>query len=147
MEKTLIIIKADAFTKRLVGKVISKLEDSGLRILGAKMIWFDKALAREFYIEHKSKDFYYPLINFITSNPVMVMVAGGENAVTGSRKIIGATDPARAREGTIRRMWAQDGRHNIVHGSDSPVSAKREINLLFPGEEGIYEWEDKEYRL
>ncbi|MFH1414837.1 MAG: nucleoside-diphosphate kinase [Elusimicrobiota bacterium] len=147
MDKTLIIVKPDAFSKSVIGKVISKLEETGLKIMAAKTIWMNNEQAEAFYAEHKGKGFYEPLVVFMSSNPVMVMVWGGDNAVIRARCIIGATDPADADEGTIREQWAQDGRHNIIHGSDSAESAEREIGFFFSDSEDIFKWEGKEYRI
>ncbi len=146
-EKTLIIVKPDAFSKRVVGKVISEFEKADLRILGAEMIWMSLEQAEEFYVEHREKEFYKPLVNFMSSNPVIVMVWEGEDAIKRARSFMGATDPRFAREGTIRKRWAQDGRHNIVHGSDSKKSAEREINFFFGDLKGIYKWHEKEYKI
>lgn len=147
MEKTLIIVKPDAFSKKVAGEVISQFEKNGLRLLGARLVLMDKEKAGEFYTEHKGKEFYSPLVNFMTSNPAMVMVWEGDDAVSFARSIIGATNPADAAEGTIRKMFGGDGRHNIVHGSDSVQSSEREINFFFPGMADVYSWEEKEYIL
>lgn len=131
LERTLIIIKPDAFSKKLVGRVIAELEKAGLKAVGARMVLLNAEQAEGFYAEHKGKDFYAPLIKFMTSNPVMVMVWEGKDAILRARTLMGATNPANAEEGTIRKRWAQDGRHNIIHGSDSKESAEREINFFF----------------
>jgi len=146
-EKTLIIVKPDALVKKIVGRVISQFEEEGLRIMAVKMVWLNRNLAEEFYVEHKGKEFYEPLVEFIISNPVIGMVWGGEDAINRARRIIGATDPARADEGSVRKKWAANNRHNIVHGSDSPESAQREIGIFFPDENEIYKWQDREYKL
>lgn len=146
LERTLIIIKPDTFSKKLAGKVIAELEEAGLKPVGAKMILLNTEQAKKFYAEHKGKDFYELLVEFMTSNPVMVIVFEGEDAISRARTLMGATDPANAEEGTIRRRWAQDGRHNIIHGSDSVQSAGREIEFFFPDSQHIFPWEDKEYK-
>lgn len=138
LERTLIIIKPDTFSKKLAGKVIAELEEAMLKPVGAKMILLNTEQAKKFYAEHKGKDFYEPLVEFMTSNPVMVIVFEGEDAISRARTLIGATDPADAEEGTIRRRWAQDGRHNIIHGSDSVQSAEREIEFFFPDSQQIF---------
>lgn len=138
LERTLIIIKPDTFSKKLAGKVIAELEEAMLKPVGAKMILLNTEQAKKFYTEHKGKDFYEPLVEFMTSNPVMVIVFEGEDAISRARTLIGATDPADAEEGTIRRRWAQDGRHNIIHGSDSVQSAEREIEFFFPDSQQIF---------
>jgi nucleoside-diphosphate kinase len=147
MERTLIIIKPDSLSKKVAGSIISEFEKTGLKLVGTKMVSIDSDKAGEFYAEHKGKDFYEPLVNFMTSNPALVMVWEGEDAITRARTIIGATNPANAEEGTIRQRWGQDGRHNAVHGSDSPASAEREINFFFNGVNEVFNWETKEYTL
>lgn len=147
IEKTLIIIKPDALSKKVAGKIISELESIDIKPLAAKLICLNNEEAQEFYSEHRGKEFYNPLIKFMTSNPVMVMVWEGVDAITRVRKLLGATNPVEADEGTIRRKWAQDGRHNIIHGSDSIQSAKREIEFFFPNEKDIYYWEEKIYKI
>ncbi len=146
-EDTLIIIKPDAFSKELVGRIISELEEVGLKIFGCRQVRLSKGEAKEFYREHRGKEFYEAVSDFMSSNPILVMVFSGENAVSRARKIMGGTDPRDAEEGTIRKRWAQDYRHNIIHGSDSLTSAKREIKFFFPGGEGIYWWKKKEFKL
>ncbi len=147
MERTLIIIKPDAFSKKVVGKVISKFEEAGLKLVASKMIKMNTAQAERFYLEHKGKDFYDPLVIFMSSNPVMVIVLEGKDAIKEARLVIGATDPVEAAEGTVRNKWAQDGRHNIIHGSDSEKSAAREIGFFFSDTSEIYEWEEREYKI
>ena len=147
MEKTLLIIKPDAFSKKVAGGVISRLEKEGYRMAAAKMMWFSKDTANRFYCEHKGKVFYDPLIEFMCSNPVMVMVWEGKSIISGARKLMGATDPAKAETGTIRKDWAANGRHNIIHGSDSKESAEREIKFFFPESADIYSWQEKVYKL
>lgn len=146
MSRTLIIVKPDAFSKKVAGKVVARLEDAGLKPVGAKMIRLSAEQAQEFYAEHKGKEFFEPLISFMSSNPVMVMVWEGEDAIKRARDLMGATNPADAEDGTIRKKWAQDGRHNIIHGSDSKKSAEREIKFFFPNADQMFTWEEKEYR-
>jgi len=145
-EETLVIIKPDTLCQRVVGKVISIIEENGLKIKGLKMIKLNKKDAKNFYIEHKGKDFYTPLVNFMSSNPCIVMVVSGNNAIKKLRKIAGKTDPKEAKPMTIRRMFARDGRHNIVHASDSKKSAKREIKFFFKRNE-IFDWKYINYKL
>lgn len=147
MEKTLIIIKPDSLSRGVSGSIIAEFEKDGLKPLAAKIVLMDKEQAQGFYVEHEGKHFYEPLVEFMSSNPAMVMVWGGQDVVARARFIIGATDPANAEEGTIRKQWAQDGRHNAVHGSDSVKSAEREIKFFFTENNGIFEWEKKEYHL
>lgn len=131
MERTLSIIKPDAVTRNITGKVNSMIEESGLKIVAQKLIRLTPAQAEEFYAEHKDKAFFTSLVEIMTSAPVIVQVLQGENAVERYRKIMGATNPAVAEEGTIRKTFALSIDKNTVHGSDSPESAKREIGFFF----------------
>ena len=146
-ERTLVIIKPDALSKKVAGRIISEFENAGLKMLGARMILLTPDEAERFYAEHRGKPFYEPLIDFMISNPVMVTVWEGDGAVLRVRELMGVTDPARAAEGTIRKRWAQDGRHNAVHGSNSLESARREINFFFPEGKDIFQWDKKEYKI
>lgn len=131
LERTLVIIKPDAVTRELIGEILSRFEKAGLRILAMKMIRLSKPLAEKFYAEHTGKPFFEKLTDMISSTPIIVMVLSGENAVVRVRKIMGATNPAHAEEGTIRHDLALDGTQNSVHGSDSSGSAAREIAFFF----------------
>ena len=131
MERTLSIIKPDATTRNITGKVNSMIEEAGLKIVAQKRIKLSSAQAEEFYIEHKDKAFFASLVEFMTSAPIIVQVLEGENAIEQYRKIMGATNPAVAEEGTIRKTYALSIDKNTVHGSDSPTSAQREINFFF----------------
>lgn len=131
MERTLSIIKPDATTRNITGKVNSMIEDAGLKIIAQKLIRLTIPQAEEFYQEHKDKAFFTSLIDFMTSAPVVVQVLEGEDAVLRYRKIMGATNPAVAEEGTIRKTFALSIDKNTVHGSDSPESAKREVGFFF----------------
>lgn len=131
MERTLSIIKPDATTRNITGKVNSMIEDAGLKIVAQKLIRLTAAQAEEFYQEHKDKAFFTSLIDFMTSAPVVVQVLEGEDAVSRYRKIMGATNPAVAEEGTIRKTFALSIDKNTVHGSDSLESAKREVGFFF----------------
>ncbi len=113
--------------------------------MACRMVWLSLAKAKKFYAEHRKKRFHSPLSRFIASNPVMAIVLEGEEAVFKVRKIIGATDPAKAKRGSLRKRYAQDDRFNVLHGSDSKISAKREIAFFFNPEE-IYRWKEKIYR-
>ncbi|MBI5554263.1 MAG: nucleoside-diphosphate kinase [Elusimicrobia bacterium] len=144
-ERTLIIVKPDAMSKRISGKVIQALEEQGLQLVAGKLLQLSRPRAEDFYGEHKGKEFYEPLINFISSNPCLVTVWEGAGAIKKAREIIGATDPAQAKEGTIRKKYATDNRHNGVHGSDSAKSAEREIAFFFSDTE-IFPWEEKVYK-
>lgn len=131
MERTLSIIKPDATARNITGKVNSMIEDAGLKIVAQKLIRLTAAQAEEFYQEHKDKAFFTSLIDFMTSAPVVVQVLEGEDAVSRYRKIMGATNPAVAEEGTIRKTFALSIDKNTVHGSDSLESAKREVGFFF----------------
>lgn len=144
-ERTLIIIKPDSLSKKVAGRIISILEENELRLAACKLVCLSREQAEHFYGEHKGKEFYEPLVGFMSSNPSLVMVWEGAEAVKRSREIIGATDPAAAKAGTIRRSYATDNRHNAVHGSDSVKSANREIAFYFPDTE-IFSWEEKVYK-
>lgn len=130
-ERTLSIIKPDAVKKNLTGKINSKFEENGLKIVAQKMILLTQNQAKKFYKEHDGKEFFEPLINFMTSGPIIVQVLEGENAILKNRELMGKTNFKEAKEGTIRNMYATSVRENCVHGSDSPESAKREISFFF----------------
>ena len=146
IQNTLLIIKPDAVLKKIIGRVISALEEGALKLVAAKFIRLDEDRARLFYKEHDGKEFFKPLVDFMTSNPVMPMVWSGPDAIAAARKIIGSTNPKDALPGTIRKNWASDGRHNIIHGSDSPASASREIAFFFSANE-ILSWKNREYKI
>jgi len=145
MEKTLVFIKPDALSQRAMGNVIALLEKNS-RIVALKMLWMNRNQAKRFYSVHKGKSFWEPLVGFISSNPIVVMVLEGKNVISRVRKIIGDTDPAKSRKGTVRKIYARDNRHNIIHSSDSKKLAGREIKLFFRREE-IYSWQDRDYHL
>ena len=135
IEKTFIMIKPDGIQRSLVGGIISKFENKGLKIIALKMITLSRPKAEEHYEEHKGKTFYDPLINFITSGPVIQFVLEGQNAISIVRKLIGATNPAEAEPGTIRGDYVLCTTFNVIHASDSPQSAAREISLFFNEDE------------
>lgn len=139
-QRTLILIKPDAMQRGLAGEVISRLERRGLKIAGLKLIHIDDALARRHYAEHEGKPFLEGLVRFITASPVVAGVIEGPNAVEAVRTTMGATDPQKAAPGTIRGDLALFIQNNLIHGSDSPESAQREIALFFKDEE-IVSWE------
>lgn len=139
MERTLVIIKPDAVQRGLIGEIISRFERRGLRIVAMKMIWVDEPLASELYSIHRGKPFYEGLINYITSSPVVVMVLEGRGAIEIVRRTMGATAPAEAAPGTIRADFGLEIGRNLVHGSDGPETAKREVALFF-GKEEILRW-------
>ncbi len=131
MERTLSIIKPDAVKAQKIGAIISRLESEGLRIAAAKKVQLDRRMAEGFYAEHAGRGFFDELVTFMTSGPVVVLVLEGEDAVVRYRTIMGATNPANAAEGTLRKLYAASVGENAVHGSDSPASAAREIGYFF----------------
>lgn len=131
MEKTLAILKPDTILRNITGKVNAMIEDAGLRIVAQKMIHLTAEQAEEFYEEHKDKAFFTGMVNFMISAPVIVEVLEGENAIARYRKIMGATNPAIAEEGTIRKTFALSIDKNTVHGSDSAETARREVAFFF----------------
>ncbi|SER96129.1 nucleoside diphosphate kinase [Tranquillimonas rosea] len=131
IERTLSIIKPDATRRNLTGKINAKFEDAGLRIIAQKRIQLTKAQAGVFYAVHKERPFYDELCEFMASEPVVVQVLEGENAITKNREVMGATNPADAAEGTIRAEFAESVGENSVHGSDAPDTAKDEIGFFF----------------
>ena len=132
-ERTLSIIKPDATRRNLTGKINAKFEDAGLRIVAQKRIHLSPAQAGQFYAVHKERPFYDELCEFMSSEPIVVQVLEGENAIAKNREVMGATNPAQAAEGTIRKEFALSKGENSVHGSDSPESAAREIAFFFSG--------------
>jgi nucleoside-diphosphate kinase len=132
LERTLTIIKPDAVHKGVVGRVVARIEEAGLRILAAKLVHLTPAQAAGFYIVHKDRPFYRSLSEFMTSGPCMPMVLEGDGAIHRLRDLMGATDPSKAAPGTIRREFATSIEANIIHGSDSPQSAAFEIPYFFP---------------
>jgi nucleoside-diphosphate kinase len=137
IERTFSIIKPDAVAKNVIGKIYSRFEDAGLRIVAAKMLHLTREQAGEFYAVHKERPFYNDLVDFMTSGPVMVQVLEGENAIAKNREVMGATNPQEAAPGTIRADFAETVDENAVHGSDAPETAKVEIEFFFP--EGVCE--------
>jgi nucleoside-diphosphate kinase len=132
MERTLILIKPDAFARGLTGEIIARFERKGLRIDALAHLTMSRELAARHYAEHEGKPFYDELVTFITSGPLVAMVLAGEQAVVAARQVIGATDPLQATTGSIRGDFAISVGQNMVHGSDSPESATREVALFFP---------------
>ena len=135
IERTLSIIKPDAVGKNIIGKIISRFEDSGLCVVAGKLIHLNDEMASGFYAEHDGKPFFDALKSFMTSGPVFVQVLQGENAIHKNRELMGATNTQEASAGTIRADFAQSIDANAVHGSDSAESAKREIEYFFSSEE------------
>ena len=136
-EKTLILVKPDGVARGLVGEVISRIEAKGYAIDSLRMLQADRALLEQHYAEHVGKPFYEPLVEFMMSGPIVAIVASGNRVIEGFRSLAGVTDPTVAAPGTIRGDLARDQGtkvvQNIVHGSDSPESAAREIQIFFPG--------------
>ena len=133
VERTLVLIKPDAVQRALAGEILGRLERRGLKIVEAKLLTVDRALAEEHYAEHAEKPFFGELVVFITSAPTLALVLEGEGAIPVVRTTMGATNPADSAPGTIRGDLALSMPDNLVHGSDSPESAEREIALWFPG--------------
>jgi nucleoside-diphosphate kinase len=132
MDRTLILVKPDAFERGLTGEVIARFERKGLKLVAMKLMTVDRALAEEHYAEHAGKPFYGDLVEFITGGPLVAMVLEGYEAVTAARQVIGATNPLEASPGSIRGDFGLEVQTNLVHGADSPESAKREAALFFP---------------
>jgi nucleoside-diphosphate kinase len=132
VETTLVLVKPDGVRRGLCGEVVLRLERRGYTLRGARLLKIPRALAQQHYAEHKGKPFYADLVSFITSGPVLALAVRGENAVAGVRALMGATNPADSAPGTIRGDLATELSENVVHGSDSTASAKRELALFFP---------------
>ncbi|MDI6848483.1 MAG: nucleoside-diphosphate kinase [Candidatus Saccharicenans sp.] len=130
-EKTLAIIKPDAIKKKVAGKIIQRIEDEGFEILGLKMVRLTKDEAKKFYYVHKDKPFYESLTDFMSSGPVVVLLLEKDNAIKHWREVMGATDPAQAKPGTLRRLYGFSVERNAVHGSDGPQTAEYEIGFFF----------------
>ena len=135
VERTFSIIKPDAVAKNVIGPITAKLEAAGLRVLASKMVRLTEAQAKAFYAVHHERPFYKDLVKFMTEGPVVVQVLEGENAIAKYRDVMGATDPAKAAEGTIRNVHAKSVGENSVHGSDAPDTAKKEIAQFFSDKE------------
>jgi len=130
-ERTLVLIKPDGVQRGLVGEILARLERKGLKIVGLKMVWMDRRLAERHYEIHRGKDFFEKLVNYITSGPLVAAVFEGPQAVEVVRNLVGATDPAKALPGTIRGDFGLSIGRNLIHASDSPEAASREIELFF----------------
>ena len=135
MERSLVLIKPDAVQEGAGGTIISRLEGQGLKLAALKMLHMDITLAHQHYGVHKDKPFFESLVNYITSAPIIAIIFEGEGAVERIRKVMGATDPAKAEAGTIRRDFGLNIEHNAVHGSDSVETAEKEIKLFFSEDE------------
>jgi len=130
-DRTLILVKPDAFARRLTGEIIARMERKGLQIAALKLMTADEDTARRHYAEHEGEPFFDALVAFITSGPMVAMILEGPSAIDAARQIIGATDGLQAAPGSIRGDYALETRRNLVHGSDSPQSADREIEIYF----------------
>jgi len=135
MERTLIILKPDAVQRRLIGEVIQRFEQKGFKIAGLKMMRISESLARRHYAPHEGKDFYEPLVAFMTGAPVVVLLLEGKNAIEIARRMMGKTFGSEADPGTIRGDFGLSNRFNLIHGSDSPEAAERETELFFAPED------------
>lgn len=136
-QRTFVLLKPDAIERRLVGELIRRLERKNLNLIAMKLMYVDKTLAERHYAEHREKPFFKELIGFITKGPVVTMVVEGPQAITVVRQMMGATNPFQATSGTIRGDFGLDLTANLIHGSDSPESAKKEIERFFQPEEII----------
>jgi len=141
-ERTFVMVKPDGVHRGLIGEIVSRLEERGLKLVGAKFMQIDESLAHEHYAEHEDKPFFEDLVGFITADPVMAMVWEGQDATRQVRRMMGETDPADSRPGTIRGDFGLDLGRNVIHGSDheDPGANEREIGLFFDDEE-LLEWE------
>lgn len=135
VERTLSIVKPDAIAKNIIGKIYSRFEDNGLRIVAAKMLHLSREQAEKFYAVHRERPFFHDLVNFMISGPIMVQVLEGEDAIVKNREVMGATDPRKAAPGTIRADFADNVEENAVHGSDGPETAAVEIEFFFTSTE------------
>ncbi|EGQ27569.1 nucleoside-diphosphate kinase [Mammaliicoccus sciuri] len=135
MERTFLMVKPDGVQRNLIGEIVSRFEDKGYQMVGGKLMNISEELAQQHYGEHKERPFFGELVDFITSGPVFAMVWEGENVISTARLMMGATNPKESAPGTIRGDFAVTVSKNIIHGSDSPESASREINLFFKEEE------------
>jgi nucleoside-diphosphate kinase len=133
VERTFSMIKPDATKRNLTGKINAKLEEAGLRIVAQKRVWMSRKQAEGFYAVHKARPFFGELVETMTSGPTVVQVLEGENAILKNREVMGATDPAKAAPGTIRKEFANNIGENSVHGSDAPETAREEIAYWFAG--------------
>jgi nucleoside-diphosphate kinase len=132
MDRTLILVKPDAFERRLTGEILARFERKGLAIIAMKHMAVERDLAEQHYAEHRGKPFFEDLVDFITGGPLVALVLEGREAVTAARQVIGATNPLEAAPGSIRGEFGLEVQTNLVHGSDSAESAGREIGLFFP---------------
>ena len=140
MERTLILVKPDAMQRGLAGEILARLERRGLRLVGLRLLQVDEAMAKRHYGEHEGKPFFAGLVGYITSSPIVAAVFEGSNAVAAARQTMGVTRPTEAAPGTIRGDFGLEVGRNLVHGSDSPESAAREIAIFFEGQP-VLDWQ------
>jgi len=140
LERTFLMVKPDGVQRNLTGEIFKRIEQKGFKLIGLKFMLIDEQLAAQHYAEHKDKPFFQELIDFITSGPVVAMVWEGDNIIATMRQLMGETNPADALPGTIRGDLAVSLSQNVIHGSDSPESAQREINLFF-NEKELVSWD------
>jgi nucleoside-diphosphate kinase len=141
IERTLSIVKPDAVERGLIGAIVGRFEQGGLKPVAIRLERLSAAVAEGFYAVHRERPFFRDLVAYMTSGPVVVMVLEGENAIAANREIMGATDPAKAAAGTIRKLYAQNIERNSVHGSDAPETARNEIAYFFrETEQHAYDW-------
>ncbi|MBC7080767.1 MAG: nucleoside-diphosphate kinase [Thermoplasmatales archaeon] len=146
MERTFLMIKPDGVQRRLIGKILQRIEDCGFKIVAIKFLKISREMAEKHYMAHKGKNFFDGLINYITSGPVLAMVVEGKDAVSRVRKIVGPTNPSDAMPGTIRGDFSQDIGRNIIHASDSKETAEKEIKLWFSKDEIVeYSMDDERW--
>ena len=146
MEQTCILVKPDGVCKNIVGKVIARFAETGLRLRALKMLKLSPEQAEQFYQDHKGKPFYEPLVRFMTSAPIVATVWEGADAISKARSVMGATNSSEAAPGTIRREFGTNNRYNVVHGSDSPASSKREIGFFFETNE-LYSYNENDWKV
>jgi len=146
MERTCVLVKPDGVCKNVVGTILARFAASGLHLRGLKMIKLDRVKAEGFYAEHKGKPFYEPLVAFMTSAPIVATVWEADGAIAKARSIMGATNSKEAAAGTVRREFGTDNRYNVVHGSDSPASATREVAYFFKPEE-LFSYQDNDWKV
>lgn len=145
MERTLVLLKPDAVQRSLVGPILARFEAKGLRIVGLKMRRFPRPLIERHYEAHKARPFFGALVDFMTSGPVVALVLEGANAIEVTRRLMGTTNAAEAQPGTIRGDHALSRSNNLVHGSDSPEAARKELALFFPEADEVCEWQSASF--
>ena len=145
MERTLVLLKPDAIQRGLIGPILSRFEAKGLKIVALKMRQFPAQLIQKHYEAHKERPFYKALVGFMTSGPAVALVLEGKNAIEVTRKLMGKTNASEAEPGTIRGDWALSRSNNLVHGSDGPESAQKELALFFPDAAEVCEWQSAEF--